>query len=1442
MISAAAFSHLRDRGRWLLVLGLVGLFSSLQAAITTPLAAGSYHSLFVRPDGTLWAMGYNGQGQLGDGTFLTRTSPVQVASQVKAVAAGGISSYFIKEDGTLWGMGYNGRGQLGTGTFSNFHSTPVLISQNTVAVAAGADHCLFVKTDGSLWAMGANNYGQLGDGTTTDRAQPVPVTTGVLSVTAGTWHSGFIKTDGSLWMMGNNSFGQFGNGAISTAVTNPIKTATGVAQVACGYAHTVFTKTDRSLWAAGFNSYGQLGDGTLTDHLSPVRVASDIVQIGCGSIHTLAVKSDGSLWAAGWNRFGSLGANEGIDVVPTFRFVATGVTAVATGVYNWHSLFQKADYSVHGMGLNNESQLGALPYSVYTPTQLIASPFGAPEVSLEPVALTVTGGQSAGFSVAFAGEPAPTLQWQRLAARTTTWADLADAGAYAGTTTSTLTIDPALPGMSGDSFRCVATNLVGSAISASATLTVLHPLPAPTITPGSGAFPLGQTITLAIAASEVDLRYTLDGSEPTEASTLYTAPFAIDPPLTLKVTGFKTGQPPSPTITAEYERLLPPVIVFFPESRTISRGATLSLTAIATGGNLSYQWYAGESGDTTHPVAEATASTLALPATLATAQYWLRASNAAGQADSDTITLTVNVLPLDNWTVIGPTVTNTFRGLAVGGSGVPPQVIAVGQPRLVYGANASSVTDSATWIQRISSDTNWTITSVIWTGARFVATGRGGDWYVSTNGVQWTTYLNGNIFTLVNRIATDGTNYVAVGDGGGVYRSSNITSTSGWSNWSQSGANLFYDIIWTGEQFVCVGWHSSLGAVIYTSPNGMAWNLVSSGLTTSALRGIVYANNQYVAVGANGTVLTSSNATTWTVRTSGVTADLKAIAWSGRRYLAVGSGGTIITSPNGIDWTPRYSGLETSLEAVLWESNYSHFIVAGASGRILMADDDPPGPPAIITHPINRTIGRGLTTTLQVTASGTGLTYQWYQGISGDTRTPLAGKTTATMTTPALTADTLFWVRITNSSGFINSNASTVNVVQPPVITVHPLSHSLTIGDNVQLSATATGTGPITYRWQRRPAASETWSNLSDTTPFGGTTTATLAISAVLVQNAGDSYRLAATNLGGTVYSEPGLIVASQLPSFTVHPQSATRAAFTSVSFTAQGTGYPAPTFHWELRAGPDEAWVLLTDGEGVSGSSTDQVTLTTPSASLNGSQIRRVASSIMGLVPSNPATLTVTRLNQTISFATLADRDVADGAFALTATASSGLSVTYSSSNPSVATVSGNIVTPVAAGSTTITASQSGNVDWLAAAAVPRLLNVIAAVVDDFSTWAEDLGLTGDDALPGATPFADGLANVVRYAMNLNTSPHASHLPTVAVTHIENVPHLTLEYRQRKNLEGVTLIPQWSQNLTVWEDIPLEAITQLADVDETTERYLAIKPLGTNGQMFMRVRVTTDS
>ena len=146
-------------------------------------AAGRLHSLALRSDGTLWAWGRNFDGQLGVGDKLSgRTTPTQVGTNTtwSAIAAGEYHSLALRSDGTLWAWGDNSEGELGLGLGSssdNDTSTPTQVGSLTtwMHIAAGGFSSFAMLTDYSFWAWGWNDDGQLGMGNTTGLTRPTLV-------------------------------------------------------------------------------------------------------------------------------------------------------------------------------------------------------------------------------------------------------------------------------------------------------------------------------------------------------------------------------------------------------------------------------------------------------------------------------------------------------------------------------------------------------------------------------------------------------------------------------------------------------------------------------------------------------------------------------------------------------------------------------------------------------------------------------------------------------------------------------------------------------------------------------------------------------------------------------------------------------------------------------------------------------------------------------------------------------------------------------------------------------------------------------------------------------------------------------------------------------------------------------------------------------------------
>jgi alpha-tubulin suppressor-like RCC1 family protein len=247
------------------------------------ISANYNHSLFLKDDGTVWACGRNymilGGGQLGDGTTTQRTSPIKVnIDNVAQISGGAFFSLFLKKDGTAWAVGANYIGQLGDGTKTQ-KTTPIQITSlgNDVReVSAGFDHSVFLKKDGSVYTCGLNASGELADETTVEKLTPFKIQqlSQIVWVDAGSDHNIYLKNDGTVYGSGINGFGELGDGSGIERHTTVMANITDVNSVSAGDYFTLYGKNDSTIWASGMNRDFQLGDGTFESRYSPVEVTS----------------------------------------------------------------------------------------------------------------------------------------------------------------------------------------------------------------------------------------------------------------------------------------------------------------------------------------------------------------------------------------------------------------------------------------------------------------------------------------------------------------------------------------------------------------------------------------------------------------------------------------------------------------------------------------------------------------------------------------------------------------------------------------------------------------------------------------------------------------------------------------------------------------------------------------------------------------------------------------------------------------------------------------------------------------------------------------------------------------------------------------------------------------------------------------------------------------
>lgn len=295
---------------------------------------------------------------------------------IVAVAAGAYHSLALKADGTVWAWGANDCGQLGNGTYSDHCDVPTQVAglSGVRAIAAGDRHSLAVKNDGTVWGWGDNSTYQIGqDAPTSTRTPVMKVGMGnVASVAASGYRSIALKADGTVWQWG---FWQIAlpwgdstywlNRYVGDAEAVGLA---GVISISAGPDHSMALKDDGTVWAWGVNSHGQLGSGTEWDR-GPLRVEGfdEVVAIAAGARNGLAVKADGTVWAWGANAGNYLGTGTTPVIVPPTPVMGiAGAAGVASGEQIIVAVDCFGDLWRWGM-----SYPGASPWSLY--------PIGRPE-------------------------------------------------------------------------------------------------------------------------------------------------------------------------------------------------------------------------------------------------------------------------------------------------------------------------------------------------------------------------------------------------------------------------------------------------------------------------------------------------------------------------------------------------------------------------------------------------------------------------------------------------------------------------------------------------------------------------------------------------------------------------------------------------------------------------------------------------------------------------------------------------------------------------------------------------------------------------------------------------------------------------------------------------------------------------------------------------------
>ncbi len=255
-------------------------FQPGQCSDVATITAGAYHTVGLKEDGTVFAVGYNGFGQLNVSSW----------TNIKSIAAGNFHTAGSKGDGTVMAVGYNYYGQLNVSSWTNIK-----------AVAAGNFHTVGLKGDGTVVAVGYNGNNQLN----------VSSWTNIKAIAAGAYHTVGLKEDGTVVAVGYNGSYQLN-----------VSSWTNIKAIAAGTNHTVGLKEDGTVVAVGDNGSKQLNVSSWTN----------IKAIAAGANHTVGLKADGTVVAVGYNGFGQLNVSTWTNIMPICDPVCQDVTPPITTV------------------------------------------------------------------------------------------------------------------------------------------------------------------------------------------------------------------------------------------------------------------------------------------------------------------------------------------------------------------------------------------------------------------------------------------------------------------------------------------------------------------------------------------------------------------------------------------------------------------------------------------------------------------------------------------------------------------------------------------------------------------------------------------------------------------------------------------------------------------------------------------------------------------------------------------------------------------------------------------------------------------------------------------------------------------------------------------------------------------------------------------------------
>ena len=809
----------------------------------------------------------------------------------------------------------------------------------------------------------------------------------------------------------------------------------------------------------------------------------------------------------------------------------------------------------------------------------------APAITTQPSAATVCEGQNATFTVVATGSNL-TYQWQE-----NTGSGFVN---IPGATSASFTKMTTTAAMNGYQYQVIVSGVCPSAVTSTAVTLTVNTLPAITTQPSAATVCAGSDATFTVVATGSGLMYQWQENTgsgfvniPGATSASYTkmATTAAMNGYQYQVIVSGACTPPVTSTPVALTVNTAPAITTQPSAATVCEGQNATFTVVATGSSLTYQWQEN-TGSGFVNIPGATSASFAKMTTTAAMngyQYQVIVSGVCPSAVTSTaVTLTVNTLPAIT--------TQPSAATVCAGSDATFTVVATGSG-LMYQWQENT----GSGFVNIAGATSASYTKAMTTAAM--------------NGYQYQVIVSGACTPPVTSTPVALT----------VNTAPAITTQPSAATVCE-GQNATFTVVATGTGLT-YQWQEDTGGGFVNIPGA-----TSASYTKTAVTAVLNGSQYQVIISGTCPSPVTSTPVTLTVNTLPAISVQPASA-----TVCAGNNATFSVTATGTGLTYQWQeNTGSGFVNISGATSASHTIVSATAAmngyqyRVIVSGTCAPPvtsdaalltvntAPAITTQPASAAVCAGNDATFSVSATGTGLTYQWQEN-TGSGFVNIPGATASSYTKSSVNSSMNGYQYQVIISGTcpppVTSSIATLTVNTLPSITAQPLNVTTCEGNNAIFTVSATGTG-VTYQWQENTGSG--FVNIS------GATGSLFIKSSVTAAMNGYQYRVI---VGGTcpptVTSNAALLTVNTAPSITTQPSPVIVCETSNATFSVSATG-TGLTYQWQENTGSGFA--------DISGATSSSYTKTAVTGAMNGYQYRVVVSGACAPpVTSNAALLTVT-------------------------------------------------------------------------------------------------------------------------------------------------------------------------------------------------------------------------